>query len=455
MIYVRRSSHRCPSVTLPRVLCHLLSIKLLIRYVQFSKREHFHPCIKASAMLQDLPHEVLDSIFYFLKPTTDADDVLNAMNTCRHLYYAGLPTLYRDVVLRKPLRAPSFFKSIERHGYLVRRLGIEERCLDPRWNQTYQLQAHTHIFEGGLIHVGDFCSQLRSFYVFGLSKYLCVGESALSIHIFAAGDIYDPDTYLGAAILRIVKRCPLESLILPKQTHDSVLRFQSNLPHLTRFMLDETEITDDTLISISNHCLFLVDVRLMYLDKITLNGLRKFAKAIPGLEILTLNTITALFVPVATHILLESLASSNRNIHTFGLVNCQLGEYLPDLPPDAIPNLKVLDITDSAMPHNLVPIVNSLPALERLYVSGYVLWRLFNNVCPPRPEIIIPLKFGPDSSYFKNPGPGSSNNPVIADWFLKAVEAGKIVIEIDRPDVDTRFPWQRSIFLETDPRRWL
>ena len=76
----------------------------------------------------EFPTEVLDMILYHLKSDTDNTIILNIMYMSRHLYQAGLPHLYRDVILRSIKGASTFLGSIQRHGHFVRRLGVLDPC---------------------------------------------------------------------------------------------------------------------------------------------------------------------------------------------------------------------------------------------------------------------------------------------------------------------------------------
>jgi hypothetical protein len=422
----------------------------------------------------EFPTEVLGMMLHHLKSDTDNTIILNIMFISRHLYHAGLPHLYRDVILRSIKGASTFLGSIQRHGHFVRRLGVLDPCRATK-------AGHEHIFlQANLSTIGEFCPNLRSFYFH--SNYLretCFSEPipeldqqsrfilSSAVHVpddsededsdgsdddIITHDYYHPSTTLGAAIAKIVKNCPLEELMIPEPSHPSVLRFRTQLSSLRRLVISYSGITDDTLAAISHACPSIVGIRLARIDQVQITGLCSFLKSLAQLNVLELWGLRCLKGKSSgTTILLQTLASSHPELHALGLVWADFGNRFPTLPSDAFQNLRILDLRGYTSSHypdpkNFVLFVESFPNLQKLYVMREESWDNNCEPCHTRSGITVAIDRIPEKEEFSYPTLAVSIR--IVKNFMYHVKRGKVVEEKEHSDVDPRFPWQRSMWTE-------
>ena len=187
-----------------------------------------------------LPTETVDSIFDFLNgsyPTIyDKADTLNAMYSCKQLYYTGLQYLYRDVIMiEERSKTLSLIEALPKHGRFIQRFRFDQ--LRSPW---YDLIKMT------LPLLAQHCPGLRAFFWSHNNPMIPDPVFKSHVSIWEAAELQDihrpsnvPEDIqkqpLSLLLDSLCTSCPsLESLVLPEDfiREGTIQRVYGKLPRL-------------------------------------------------------------------------------------------------------------------------------------------------------------------------------------------------------------------------------
>jgi F-box-like len=320
---------------------------------------HSKKCI-----IRTLPIEILRSIFKILNAGPshlyERPDILNATKTCKALYSVGLPYLYHDVIIQKYSRSESFFEALPRNGRFVRRLRIEEECIDSR------------DYDDGYVHY--FCNKHN----LNSEKFAAIARYCTDLQVLYVGWSHFREWNPSVLKLFTGQRTTLQTVVLPTigmtDSGHSVLRFYATLSRLRELRLTSQYMADPLIFAIARSCTELRDIYLYRCHIFSVEKFLAFLELIPNLEILHLlgeqnedlindNVSISSFVPD----LLSKLPLQNRKLCTLILQNVFISR-IPYITPQSFPNLRVLDISWRAgeSPEKIENLVNFLESLENL-----------------------------------------------------------------------------------------
>lgn len=291
--------------------------------------------------------------------------LLNSVKTCRDLYSVGFPYLYHDVLLTTYRKSKSFFKALSKNGPFIRRLRINEECLEKLYYQKFlvEFDDHNHILNiKRLAAIARYCTNLRVLFL---------------------GWNHEPAWDKSVLKLFTQQRTTLQAVVLPtfdmSDLGHSVLRFYATLNSLRQLRLTTQNMGDPLVMDVARSCSELRDVYLNGCYFPDTEVFVSFLKLIPQLEVLHFNNegceddysnpeLHPYFVPD----LLSKLPLQNRKLRTLVLRNLAI-PHLPHITTESYPTLRVLDISlrqsQLSKIENLVGFLQALQALQILHID--------------------------------------------------------------------------------------
>lgn len=347
--------------------------------------------------LESLPTEILSEIFRPLNNTFDKSykqcNTYNLMRMSKMFYSIGFPFLYTDIFLTDPVKSTSFFDSLSDKGHLVRRLRINEECVDEKFDyESHKRRGHVGT-PGRYLAIGQYCPNLREF----VAEGSCVEERIWRRHCVRSRGSPERGLYADLSqhwITNIVARCSkLETFLLPNNMNSdrTISQFYPPLKHLTRLYLKtHTELLSG-LLDIAESCKLLREVSFCDNESIKVGVFAEFLQRLPKLECLYLkqqyfyDDVYTPANPVHLATILRIVSEENHCLRTLVLRGIQLPVILPNIAPSCFPKLRVLDIHPAeggmrvspdyvSNEHviNLPLFLQNLPALEILHIDARI-----------------------------------------------------------------------------------